>query len=447
MKQSNPTQDLTIGDAWPILAKQGPVTADGRFNASSTEDVVQAVKDAAAKKVSVIAVGARSGVSGALVCTRNAVLLDLTDMKRILHFDETAMTVEVEAGVMGGELEAWLNERGFTCGHYPQSLHISTVGGWLSTRGIGTFSNKYGGIENLVLGLEAVLPDGQILSLSSVPRSAAGPRLVELFLGSEGTFGVITKITLKVFVRPETVRFATYSCSSLDVGITATRKLFVKSAIPALLRLYDQAESIHLYEKAGLASGDPLLIVGHEGPSALVDAEAAYVASILEAAGCKNADPSIGEAWNAGRYRAEWLEQGNAAPNRIADSIEVSVSWPNLIPLYESVMRDIEPLCDWKMAHLSHFYQTGSMFYFIFGLEDEDQARLADRYARIWAIVQENALAKGGTCTHHHGVGAARRDFFERELGPVGMHVLREIKTAIDPRQTLNPGALSLVRK
>ncbi|CAM5284419.1 D-lactate dehydrogenase (cytochrome) [Aquamicrobium terrae] len=434
-----------LRDAWPLAGKVG-----GNFSAprvvrpSSAEEVAPILKLCAERGEVVVPAGGRSGVSGALMTSRADVVLDMTSLNRILEIDPASGTVTVEAGILGSVLEETLSAQGFTCGHYPQSLALSTVGGWLATRGIGTFSNKYGGIENIVVACEIAFPDGRTARFGGAPRSAAGPRLIELFIGSEGTFGVVTRITLKMHRKAESLKLVAYACPSLEAGIEEARRMFDVQTIPALLRLYDAAESGHLYEKAHVEGELPLLIVGHEGESAMASMEEKVVGAALKAKGFQNLGPAIAESWIAGRYRAEWLEKGNERPDQIADSIEVSVGWRQLMPLYERVTADLGALVTWQMAHLSHFYHSGSMFYFIFGLEDDDQQALIERYRKAWAVVQDHALALGGTCTHHHGVGLIRKDAFKRELGPVAHDLLRGIKRAIDPNNTLNPSALAL---
>ncbi len=432
-------------DAWPLLAKCASGHPAPRFVRPNSGDEIPAIlRNAGAAGKIVVVAGGRSGVSGALVTSAADIVLDMTGLDRVIEIDEDARTVTVEAGILGGVLEQRLAAQGFTCGHYPQSLAISTVGGWLSTRGTGTFSNKYGGIEDLVVGCELVLADGEVVRLGGAPRSAAGPRLIELFLGSEGTFGIVSRVTLCIFPLAESRRFDTWAMPSLAAGIEASRTLFGRHAAPALLRLYDAAESRHLYVRAEVSGTDPLLIVGHEGASQIVEAEAAVATEVLQSHGGRPLGPRIGEAWNAGRYRADWLEEGNAHPDRIADSIEVAVAWPRLIPLYERVMIEIAPYASWSMAHLSHFYPTGSMFYFIFGIEDSDGARRIERYGLIWRTVEHAALELGGTTTHHHGVGVVRADSFRRELGPSAHGMLTAIKRALDPSGVLNPAALGL---
>ena len=440
-------EKISVRDAWPLLAKVASKNPPARcVRPTSVDQVSEILRHARDVGEVVVTAGGRSGVCGAVVASQCDILLDMTGLDRIIAIDELNRTVTVEAGVFGGALEQKLGELGYTCGHYPQSLEISTVGGWLATRGIGTFSNKYGGIEHLVVGCEVVLADGSPLVLGGPPRSAAGPRLLELFLGSEGAFGVITKVTLRIFPKAQSLLLRAYALPTLRSGINAARDLFGQHAVPALLRIYDAAESQHLYEKVGMRGNEPLVIVGHEGAAKIVEAEESVTKDILLSHGARYLGSEIGEAWSVGRYHAEWLARGNARADQIADSIEVSVPWANLMPLYERVMSMISPETTWSMAHLSHFYSTGSMFYFIFGIDDVDPERLIARYTSVWEIVQTQALEFGGTCTHHHGVGAVRRDFFRRELGEVGIRTLRGIKHAFDPQGILNPAALGLAQ-
>jgi alkyldihydroxyacetonephosphate synthase len=344
---------------------------------------------------------------------------------------------------MGGMLEAWLNERGWTLGHYPQSLHLSTVGGWVATNSSGTFSSKYGGIEELLVGLEVITSAGERVEFKPVPRSATGPRLMQLFVGSEGSLGIVTRVTLRIFRQPQTRRFAAYAPASLEQGLHIVKRAYESHLCPALLRLYDETEAVHLYEGVGMAPGAPLLLAAHEGLPAMVAAEAESFAAIAAAAGARAVDEGVAKFWEAGRYNAQWYRVGNDGANRIADSIEVAAPWTKLAPLYREVMEALRPLCDKSMGHFSHFYSTGSSLYFIAFLEDADPARLRKRYEALWSTVMECTLAHGGTISHHHGVGLARASVLERELGSAHP-LLKKIKNALDPKGALNPGKLGL---
>lgn len=436
------------GDWWPILAKWDDAQRTAHLPAAvvrppDSGTLARAVALAAANGLAVVPYGAGSGVAGGVVSNSGAVAIDTRGLDRILDFDPDNHLVTVEAGMIGGRLEEWLNECGWTLGHYPQSLRISTVGGWVATNSSGTFSSKYGGIEMLLAGLEAVLPSGERVAFRPVPRSATGPRLMQLFVGSEGSLGIVTTVTLRIFRQPQARRFAAYAPGSLERGLEIVKRAYESHLCPALLRLYDEKESEHLYEGVGQSPGAPLLLVAHEGMPAMVDAEKTAFAQIAARCDAGPVDPAVARFWEAGRYNAEWYRVGNDGADRIADSIEVSAPWTKLVPLYRDVMAALAPVCDKAMGHFSHFYSTGSSLYFIAFLQDGDPARLRERYEKLWATVMDRALAHGGTISHHHGVGLARAQVLERELGSAHS-LLRKVKQALDPKGTFNPGKLGL---
>lgn len=436
------------GDWWPILAKWSDKQRAAHRPAAvirpkDSETLARAIALANEKSLAIVPYGAGSGVTGGVVSKSGAVVIDTRGLDRVVEFDADNQVVTVEAGVVGGWLEGWLEERGWTLGHYPQSLHISTVGGWVATNSSGTFSSKYGGIEELLVGLEAVLPTGERVEFKPVPRSATGPRLMKLFVGSEGSLGIVTRVTLRIFRRPQTRRFAAYAPASLEQGLAIVKRTYESHLCPALLRLYDEKEAEHLYEGVGAQPGAPLLLVAHEGLESMVAAEEAAFARIAEVAEAPRVDAGVARFWEAGRYNAEWYRVGNDGADRIADSIEVAAPWTNLVPLYRDVMSSLEPLCNKAMGHFSHFYSTGSSLYFIAFLEDSNPARLRERYAKLWSTVMERTLAHGGTISHHHGVGLARAPVLRQELGSAHS-MLQKIKNALDPKGVLNPGKLGL---
>lgn len=438
-------------DWWPILAKWSDRERAAHLPAAvvrprDTASLARTIALAYARGHRIVPYGAGSGVTGAVVSRSGSVVVDMRGMDRILDFDPQNHRVTVDAGVMGGVLEAWLGERGWTLGHYPQSLHISTVGGWVATNSSGTFSSKYGGIEELLLGLEAVTPTGEVVEFKAVPRSATGPRLMQLFVGSEGALGIVARVTLRIFKKPETRRFAAFAPATLEAGLAIVKQAYESHVVPALLRLYDEGEAVHLYEGVDAEPGAPLLLVAHEGLASMVTAEAAAFASIARDHGAAPVDEGVARFWEAGRYNAEWYRAGNAGADRIADSIEVAAPWTQLAPLYRDVMATLAPVCDKAMGHFSHFYSTGSSLYFIAFLQDADAARLRRRYEKLWSTVMDRTLAHGGTISHHHGVGLARASVLQRELGSAHL-LLSKIKDALDPKGIFNPGKLGLQEK
>ncbi len=438
-------------DTWPMAAKWTVQETEKHLPAcvirpTSCEMVELAVKVAAQHAYPVVPFGAGSGVTGAAIPQDSAIVIDMREMKQIVRFDPDNLMVTVEPGVLGGVLEEWLSGKGFTLGHYPQSLHLASIGGLVSTRSTGTFSSKYGGIEDLILGLEAVLPDGEAVKFRATPRSATGPDLVSLFVGAEGLFGIITQITLRIFPTAECRSLLGYAFPDLAAGLTALRECYGRHLRPAVLRLYDATEATGLYDRVGLALDKPLLIVGHEGEKRVAKAEQEAFAEIAIASGAQSLGAGIGNAWESHRFDASWLDRGNGGPRLMADAIEVAVSWSQLGPLYERVIKSIQPLCAKVMGHYSHFYSTGGCIYFIFFVEGKDTATAKERYRAVWDTVMKCVLEIGGTVSHHHGIGMARSEYMRAELGS-GFRLLKLLKNAIDPKHIMNPGKFALPSK
>ncbi len=433
-------------DSWPLTAKWTAEELERHVPAcvvrpQSTDAVVRIVRAVQDLDCSLVPYGAGSGVTGAAVPTNEAVVVDLKAMSKILHFDPDNGTVRVEAGVKAGDLEAWLGERGHTLGHYPQSLYLASMGGLVATRSTGTFSSKYGGIEDLLVALNVVLPTGDLVTFRPHPRTATGPKLIDLFVGAEGTLGVITTVTVKVFACPETRTLLGYSVPSLAAGLGAVRDAFKKQVVPAVLRLYDPVEAQGLYDRVNVQSALPLLIVGHEGTTVMAEAEQRVFADLVGHWGGELLGTEIGEAWEQHRFNAEWLDAGNADDNRMADAIEVAAPWTDLIPLFEGVTEAMQPLTAKVMSHFSHFYSTGGSIYFIFFIEGEDPEATRLAYSRAWDTALRETLRLNGTISHHHGVGLVRNEFIKEEMGSTFL-LFNRIKEALDPMNKMNPGKL-----
>jgi len=362
-------------------------------------------------------------------------------MNRILDVEERDLLVRVQAGTLGTALEKELNERGFSCGHYPQSIGLSTVGGWVATRSAGQFSTRYGSIEEIVAALEVVLPDGTVVRTKPVPRAATGPDLRQIFLGSEGTLGIVTEATLRILPTPASRALAAFRFPTMASGLEAIRKVVQAGWRPPVLRLYDEAEaSRHFSEWA--EPGAALLLLVSEGPATLTEAEMAACATICRGEG--------GSPLGAAPVE-HWLEHRNEVPplepfferGIVVDTIEVAAGWGSILAIYEGVRARLQAVPGLLVAsaHSSHSYPTGTNLYFTFAAQTENLERAEDLYHRCWNAAMEATLAAGGTISHHHGIGRVRRPWMTREHG-TGVAVLRALKAALDPLGIMNPGVL-----
>jgi alkyldihydroxyacetonephosphate synthase len=361
-------------------------------------------------------------------------------------------------------LENALAARGLTTGHLPQSIHSSTVGGWIAHRAAGIASTKFGKIETIVRGVRVVLADGSILETSAVPASANGPMLHTLFFGAEGTLGIVAEATLAVQPLPAERRWVAYGFASDAAAagdpraadsaflrsLEVVRRVLRRGYRPAIVRAYDPAEAGPLLTLAGV---DPdaghgtraLLIVGAEGESPLVAAELAAVAREAADASGTDLGPGPAEAWSAGRFDTTWLLEAVRAPGSIGDALEVAASWRRLPGVYVAMRAAMREACGPSgtvFAHLSHAYPDGGNLYMIFRTEQGSDRAAIERYPTVVDAALGACLAAGGTVSHHHGIGLGKARWFEREVGPVGLSVIRRQKLALDPAGLLNPGKL-----
>jgi alkyldihydroxyacetonephosphate synthase len=384
----------------------------------------------------VTAQGGRSSVVGGAGALDGAIALDLTGLNHVLDLDDFSGTVSVEAGTFGPELEAYANERDWTVGHFPQSFNLATVGGWLACRGAGQYSNRYGKVEDMVRALTVVLANGDVIEVGGgAPRQAVGPDLVQLFVGSEGTLGVITRATLVLHRRASYEERAAFGFATFYEGLGACRRVLQRGARPAVLRLYDETESKRIFD-----IDQCLLVVLDEGDRFLVEATMKIVHEECRAASAL--DRSHVETWLEHRNDVSALaslwEHGI-----VVDTIEVAGPWAQLETMHERVVTAISSL-ESTMAtsvHQSHAYEDGACLYFTFaGRPQEDPTAY---YRLAWDLATRAVLASGGNLSHHHGVGLNRARFVPEALGSA-YPVLCALKEMLDPLRVLNPGVLGV---
>lgn len=389
-------------------------------------------------RVPLTAAGGRSGVSGASVPVHGGVVLDTTAMSGITSVDAISGTIDVLPGTFGDVLEEELRTaHGLTLGHWPQSIALSTVGGWLACRSAGQLSTRYGKIEDMVVALEVVLADGTIVQTGGSPRAAAGPDLNQLFVGSEGTLGIITSARLRCHPAPTATQQAAYALPSFADGIATLRTILRRGATPAVARLYDPIEA----DRSWSTGEQAVLLVLDEGDPVLVDATMAVVAETC--AGAESLDPGLVDRWLGHRNDVSALE-ALTRKGFVVDTMEIAGPWSKLQQLYDAMLAALQGIDGMKAAsaHQSHSYLDGGCLYFSFAGRPPMDEREAF-YVRAWDAATAAALAGGGALSHHHGVGLNRSRFMAEALG-TGMNVFQSIKTALDPNGVLNPGKLGL---
>jgi len=431
-------------DWWPlamIWATEGEVgqVAGAVVRPTDADEVANVMRLCNEARVPVTPAGGRSSVVGGTVPVHGGVILDLTAMSGIGEVDVISGIVEVAAGTFGDAFEAELQAaHGLTVGHWPQSMTLSTVGGWLACRGAGQLSNRYGKIEDIVVGLEVVLADGSVIRTGGQPRQAVGPDLTQVFVGAEGTLGVITRAWLQAWPAPVHTARSAWGFPSFADALAAMRRITRRGANPAVLRLYDGIESQRNF---GVETTVNVLLAFDEGDPTMVDAGMAVVDE--ECADAARLDDQLVEQWFGHRNDVSALES-LISKGFVVDTMEISAPWSALDHIYEEGLAAIGavPGTLAVSAHQSHSYVTGGCLYFTFAAKVEPEQREAF-YSAAWDAGTRTVLENGGSLSHHHGIGLNRARFVPDALGE-GFDVLCAIKAALDPHGICNPGKLSL---
>lgn len=448
----------------------------------SAREVAKVLSYAGDRSIPVVPFGGGSGVCGGTWALRGGISLDLKRLNRVLKVDTARMTVRAQAGINGELLERELKRRNLTLGHFPSSIYVATLGGYLACRSAGQFSSRYGKIEDMVESMQAVLADGRIVELADVSECPGELDLKELFLGSEGTLGVVTEATLRVHPQPEREVFLGFAFANLDQGLEAIRKILQAGLEPAVVRLYDELDTklFSSYKQEGaepsvldglsralnpllhwakdaslkLALKNPtllkqamkllpsqcMLILGFQGAAELTQAQVAQARELCQERKAKDLGEGPGRYWLKHRYSVSYKLSPLFDAGFFADTMEVATTWDNLRPLYDQVREAISRHA-LVMAHFSHAYPEGCSIYFTFLAYRESESASRELYDRIWADALRACVAAGGTITHHHGVGLIKAAYMKDEWGQ-SMEWLLRMKRKLDPAGILNPGKL-----
>ncbi len=405
----------------------------------SVAEVQALIRHANEHKIAVIPFGLGSGVVGGVIASADAILLDMGGLIAVRSIDPVNLLATFDAGKNGLEAEQAVAAQGLTIGHWPQSVAISTVGGWIATRASGQFSTAYGNIEDVVHSIEVVLPNGDLVTLGKGPRASAGPDLRHLIMGSEGTLGVVTGVTFSLRRAAQVQTVTCLEAEDMAAGFAFQRELIQRGWRPPVVRQYDERESRRLDARMTKC----LILMVHEGPATLVAAETAAVAALAA---------ELGVATAPGDIATHWLEHRNHVPgwdailsrNIVADTVEVSADWTRIAGVYADAVASLKEVegCLAASAHSSHVYRSGLNLYFTFAVQTAGPQVMEAVYMDCWRRIMQATHDNGGSLSHHHGIGRVRRGWLETELGSEALSLLRKVKAAIDPNGIMNPGAL-----
>ncbi len=444
----------TRGKSTPDLlrARSGDLqdAPDAVVRPTTHEEVAALLDWARQHRVAVVPFGGGTAVTGGLVARREGftavISLDLVRMKRLVDVDIESMTATLEPGLRGPEAEALLAEHGLTIGHFPQSFEYATIGGFAATRSSGQSSAGYGRFDAMVVGLRVATPVGE-LNLGSAPASASGPDLRQVILGSEGTFGVITEVRLRVRKLPETKTYEGWSWPDFTSGATALRNLAQSGELPTVIRLSDEAETaINLADPDSIGAagnGGCLMIVGHEGDPSVVACRRDVTTQMLSDMGGRPLGEEPGAKWAHGRFDAPYLRDSLLDVGVFVETLETATFWSTRQELYEAVAgvhRDHLPEKHLLLCHISHVYETGCSLYFTIATKFDGDDLSQWRTAK--AAVNDAIESVGATITHHHAVGTDHLPWLAEEVGEVGQTILRAIKRDLDPDGIMNPGVM-----
>ncbi len=407
----------------------------------------------------IVPVGGSTSVTRATEFPQGGICLDLSrHLNRVLEVDAKSGFARVQAGLLGPHYEAYLNQQGFTCGHFPQSFEHSTVGGWLAARGAGQQSTYYGKIEDIVLGMKVLTPAGSI-DCKPYARTSTGPDWKHIFLGSEGCLGIITEATLKIWpVRGRS--FFSFFLPSWEKGVELLREILQADfGRPGVLRLSDPEETELGLKLNGMAGGTTdtwlqrlgykpgercLMLGSAEGDTQSGLLLAARVHALALLRGALPLGPGPTRKWWKQRFHHPYLRAPMMDLGLIVDTLETSVSWTGLNALRQGVRQVLKARPrTLAMCHISHAYQTGANLYFIF-TSPIDRDRQLEDYQQFHQQVVDAILAHGGSLSHHHGIGRLFAPWFREFAGATALDLLAGVKRQLDPQGIMNPGALGL---
>ena len=439
------------------------------------EEAVEAVLRAAVDADAVvIPFGGGTSISGSLEAppdeTRTVISVDLGAMDRVLAVDAGSRLARVQAGVLGPALEAQLNARGWTLGHFPDSFTHSTLGGWVATRSSGMQSDMYGDVADLTRAVRVATPAG-LLTTPAVPSTSTGPSVREMVLGSEGRLGIITEATVHVHRVPERRTILGYLFPSWADGLAAMNAIAAGEAAPSVTRVSDAPETQFSFAtKTGDSVVDRLKskalsaflerrrhfdldqmclsFIGYEGSKRHVAAQRKLVGRIVRRHGGLAIGTGPGALYDQKKFDTPYIRDFLLDRGALGDVSETSAPWSALPGLYDNVMAAARGafsdlgVMGYIMCHLSHSYHSGACLYFTFAFKPAGGREPLEQYDLVKSAIQQTFVDSGATLSHHHAVGTEHSQWLEQDISAPGVEMLRALFEGFDPGANLNPGKI-----
>jgi len=389
--------------------------------------------------------GGGSGSQGGALPIYGGIALDTKRMCKLLSIDPLSMTATVETGMNTQHMEWELEKAGYSSMHFPASIACATLGGFIAHRGTGVLSTKYGKMEDMIMSLEVVTPTGEIINTLPVPRHASGPDLTQLFLGSEGTLGVVTKATIKIHPIPESRKFHAFLFKTMHDAMAAGSKIMTSRLRPCVIRLYDEAETAKLIKRVlGIDKAGAYLVFGFDGKEDMVDLEMKYACEICNEIPNEDLGVEMGQAWWDHRYKFFYPPFMFHMPQAFG-TLDTVATFANIEKVYWAMKRTVNENFPQAVfiGHFSHWYEWGCMLYarFIIDKPPQDPREAVALYNKIWDMAIRAAIKEGGVINEHHGVGLKLGRMMKDLYGPA-FNVLSGIKETLDPNNIMNPGKM-----
>ena len=434
-----------------------PDPPDAVVSPKCYDELLKIVEYCNQERIPVIPVGGQSSVTGALKAPLGGIALDLTKhLNKIEKINTENKTVTVQAGIYGPLLEEELIRHGFTCGHFPQSFEHSTVGGWIAAKGAGVASTGYGKIEDMVVALKVVTPAG-VIETKEYPRTAQGWDIFRLFIGSEGTLGIITEATLNIHnYRPKNTGYASFIFKSFEQAVAAMQKIIQSEyGKPHLFRISDPEETDIAFKTNGfdnsfsdkllkgfgyLPGKRSLMFIAVEGDKDFTK----FVLNKIKKTVRKGEAMYIGKSpvkkWLDQRYSSAYMRDPLMDLGIMSDTLETVVTWEKLLKVWAAARTYVNKRPKTiLMIHISHVYESGANLYFTF-LSPMEKGNEKNDFAAFHKGLVDTIQENGGSLSHHHGIGRVLAPWMEGHLGKQSMSVLGAVKKHFDPNNIMNPG-------